>query len=362
MAGLIPVEDETCVSYAIGQGTMGRVAETQRAFREFNIQNRALHGHFYEEVENQVPRDVMAVPIVFKGATLGVIRVAGRDGMLPFTALDQTILEAIAEQLGASLAVVQRLEREKRTLIGKMAHQMINPISAIYRSCEFLEDHWDDVERRTETRRRIVAGCKIATAVARNFSSLEANPENPGRLPGFEPVSLMDLVADVMDMLESSACNRSLTIVMKDLDIWRSIPEIQADKAALSQVFFNLLHNATKYANKSTAIQVSVESTQPGSDSIICVESEGRHIASRDNADARPEVERIYDYQYRSAGAELNPQGTGVGLYIVRHIVKAHRGNTWASSTPISEGRGHAINRFFVQLPAKTSSLRLECT
>ena len=62
----------------------------------------------------------------------------------------------------------------------------------------------------------------------------------------------------------------------------------------------------------------------------------------------KPEVlPELFD-QFKRAKEARNIQGTGLGLYVAREIVKAHNGEIWAESD--GEGKG---SRFYVRLEAR---------
>src|SRR5205085_1237517 len=77
-----------------------------------------------------------------------------------------------------------------------------------------------------------------------------------GRLE-LEPIDLRDCVERVAARLESRIAGQNATLA---IDIPPDFPEIDADWNRMDQVFFNLLDNALKYANKpSAAVRVSAE-------------------------------------------------------------------------------------------------------
>ena len=101
----------------------------------------------------------------------------------------------------------------------------------------------------------------------------------------------------------------------------------------IAQVFENLFTNAVKYAPGS-AIIVSLK--QLGQSLLVTFKDHGPGIP----AESLPLIfERFYRVRTEKA------TGTGLGLYICRQIIEAHRGKIWAESTP---GRG---TTFFIELP-----------
>jgi signal transduction histidine kinase len=121
-----------------------------------------------------------------------------------------------------------------------------------------------------------------------------------------------------------------------DLD---NTPSIQGDGVRLAQVIENLFTNAIKYA-PGAPIDVRLEQVQ---DHI--------HIAFHDqgpgiDSEALPFV---FDRFYRARN-EKTITGTGLGLYICKQIIQAHRGKSWAESEP---GQG---TTFFIELPINSSN------
>ena len=110
---------------------------------------------------------------------------------------------------------------------------------------------------------------------------------------------------------------------------------IQADGVRIAQVFENLFTNALKYAPGS-AIEVGLY--QIGPSLRITFKDHGPGIP----AESLPLIfERFYRVRTEKA------TGTGLGLYICKQIVDAHRGKIWAESIP---GQG---TTFFIELPIK---------
>jgi two-component system sensor histidine kinase KdpD len=108
----------------------------------------------------------------------------------------------------------------------------------------------------------------------------------------------------------------------------------------LAQVIENLFTNAIKYAPGAPII-VLLE--QVGENVLISFIDRGPGIST----DALPFV---FDRFYRARN-EKTITGTGLGLYICKQIIEAHRGKIWAESTP---GQG---TTFFIELPINSASI-----
>lgn len=101
--------------------------------------------------------------------------------------------------------------------------------------------------------------------------------------------------------------------------------EVVADRDAIYQIVYNLCDNAVKFADEGGVLRVSVEK-QKNKKALISVYNDGQGIAPAD----QPYVfERFYKSD-KSRG--LNKNGVGLGLYIAKTIIEAHKENIWVES------------------------------
>jgi two-component system sensor histidine kinase SenX3 len=113
---------------------------------------------------------------------------------------------------------------------------------------------------------------------------------------------------------------------------------VDGDADELRTVLSNLLDNAVKYSRDQ--VQVTVEVAAPSPDTVwVRVKDRGIGIP-------RTQLKRIFNRFYRFQTRGYNIKGTGLGLYIVRSIVKQHGGRVFAAS----EGEGKGAT-FTVELP-----------
>ncbi|HEX5837626.1 MAG TPA: HAMP domain-containing sensor histidine kinase, partial [Anaerolineales bacterium] len=116
-------------------------------------------------------------------------------------------------------------------------------------------------------------------------------------------------------------------------------PSIHGDGVRLAQVFENLFTNAIKYAPDAPIV---VLLDQVGENVIISFTDQGPGIS-------REALPFIFDRFYR-VRSEKTITGTGLGLYICKQLIEAHRGKIWAESAP---GQG---TTFFIELPINSTN------
>jgi two-component system, OmpR family, phosphate regulon sensor histidine kinase PhoR len=251
------------------------------------------------------------------------------------------IVALVITTLAGSAAVVAVLYREARVaklqtdFVNKVSHELRTPLTSIRMFVETLQlGRIQDPQRQREAL-EIVAEetARLSGLINRllDWARMESGRRSYQltRQP-VEPIVDLALQAFEPQLLQHHA------------EVTRSIPAqlppVMADRSALSEAILNLLNNAHKYTGPDKRIAVSVEGAGPAV--VITVSDNGPGIPERDQ-------KRIFDKFYRARDPlQRTIEGTGLGLAMVKHIVKAHGGRIAVSS---DVGQGAA---FTITLPA----------
>jgi two-component system sensor histidine kinase KdpD len=229
---------------------------------------------------------------------------------------------------------LKRQMQLQEDFVSTISHELRTPLGFIkgYSTSLLREDtSWD-----AETQREFL---EIIDEEADRLSILIENVLESARLQSrtlplrFQPLRLDAVLRDVITRLR---------VRHKDLDVSMDLkytPQIQGDGVRLAQVFDNLFTNAIKYA-PGAPITVLLE--QVGEKVIISFIDRGPGIP-------KESLSFIFDRFYR-VRTEKSVTGTGLGLYICKQIIEAHRGKIWAESSP---GQG---TTFFIELPINSTN------
>jgi signal transduction histidine kinase len=148
-----------------------------------------------------------------------------------------------------------------------------------------------------------------------------------------QDVSLDAVVEDAVEMIRPLADQRGQKI---EVILPHPLPVVLGDAPRLTQVFVNLLANASKFAPDATTIRVGGE--VDGGQVSLWVDDEGPGWGD----DIEPQ---LFEPFVRSLGEEPESSGVGLGLYIAKSIIERHGGT-------IDARAGGARTRVAVKLPA----------
>lgn len=122
-----------------------------------------------------------------------------------------------------------------------------------------------------------------------------------------------------------------------ELIIPKSLPNIRGNETRVAQVFDNLISNALKYTSLTPSPTIEVGGFQNENGIRFFVKDNGPGIPKRHH-------DRVFGLFQR---LDVSIEGTGIGLAIVKKIMKTHNGSVWIES----EGDGSGCT-FWLQFPA----------
>ncbi len=204
------------------------------------------------------------------------------------------------------------LAHQRRNFLLSITHELKSPLASIILIIETIYKR--ELLERNQVERLCHAGLKDADRLKHLVEDLllAARLEDKWQ-PLAEPVNLDSLTRDISAGLRVRFPKANLAIRIPE-----SFPPVQADKAGLTSVIQNLLENAIKYSPEGTPVELTAEKVNGRLQ--LRVSDEGQGIPDS-------EKKAVFEKFYRLGNEETRQAtGTGLGLYIVQQVVKAHGG------------------------------------
>ncbi|HUU36723.1 MAG TPA: ATP-binding protein [Candidatus Desulfaltia sp.] len=235
-----------------------------------------------------------------------------------------------------STAKELKLAKLKSDFTATVSHEFRTPLTSIRYLAELLQrGRVRDEARKQQYYETITGESERLSRLIENlldFSKIEAGMKEYR----MEETDIAALAADVAGRFRQQAAFKDFTL---ETEIGDGLPVIHADKDSLARAVFNLLDNAVKYSGEKPRVVLRAWS---GEDAVnLQVEDHGIGIS-------KPEQKKIFEKFYRSESAlESAVKGSGIGLPLVEHVVRAHGGKVLLESEP---GKG---TRVTIRLPVR---------
>lgn len=293
----------------------------------------------------------VARPLKQMERNVGAISRGKRDKLPPPSADRELVLITDAfNQVLRELELRQKhlLRSEKLASLGTMlsgvAHELNNPLTNIWSSCQILQEELGDAE--IDDQRQLLHGideqCERARNIVRTLLDFARDRQfNKESLP------LGELLRQTVRFLKGN--------IPADVAIVIDVPEdlrIYADKQRMQQVFLNLIRNAVEAVGEHGEVAITSRRCSPGQPGGNApafppdcdIDGPAIDIAIADSGPGIPGevLPRIFDPFFTTKDVG---KGMGLGLFIVYQIVDEHDGCIFAANSP---GKG-AI--FHVRLP-----------
>lgn len=219
-------------------------------------------------------------------------------------------------------------EMLRSDFINNFSHEFKTPIVSIAGFAQLLQKVELPKAQQQEYLAIIEEECKRLSDMATNVLNL-TKVENQSILTDVAEYNLSEQIRSCILLLENKWSKKELEL----------LPEfgehtIQADPELMKQVWINLLDNAVKFTPDGGTIQISIREAENHLE--VTIRNTGSEIPPES-------MEKIFQKFYQ-ADESHSAQGNGVGLAIVRQVVKLHGGTVRANS-------GNMETTFTVTLP-----------
>jgi len=225
--------------------------------------------------------------------------------------------------------------------LANISHEFRTPLASLNASLEILLEDMDYLSPREQ--RELLKSVRISAMSLQNLVNnlLESTSIEAGHFVIHRrEVNLNQLLAEAVHIIQPLLDRRQQILVLTEP---LRLPTLHADPVRLTQVFINLLSNASKYSPLGQKIDLGIDLM----DNVLL-------LAVADRGPGIPEAERedIFRHFQRLATRDSDEYGAGLGLSVVKTIVEGHGGTVSIEDRP----GGGSI--FWITLPLTTEDVR----
>ena len=287
---------------------------------------------------------VVGVPIESSGATVGfVLAVTGARalttmwrtfiGLFFMTAVTVLLLSFVVSawvSMRQSRPIHEMAEATRRFAEGNFDVRMHNyeGVTEITELAEAFNSMADSLQETERQRREFIANVSHELKTPMTTIAGYTDGILDGTIPPAQEKEYLRIISDearrlsrlVRRMLEVSQL-QSRDITDRGLDVDADIPDgsimVLGDNDLITQVIYNLLENATKFAREGSALYLGV--TTSNGKALVSVRNEGDTIPAE-------EIPLLFERFHKSDKSRSEDKdGVGLGLYVVKTILEQHK-------------------------------------
>ena len=300
--------------------------------------------------KEQSARTVLAVPIIYRRETVGVLEVFNKTREAAYTSQDIEFLEVLAAQAAGAIqnqrliqqtenSIQQMIELDhmKNDFIAIASHELRTPLGLIMGHTSFInETATDDQKQDIEVITRSAARMKD---LIDEFGDMDTFTAGMKKLK-IERVLFDPLVKNLVASFQQNAHERKVRLVH---EIKQHNLAAECDGEKITLVLRNLIKNALNFTNAGGVVKVTAEEV-PGYVKLTVIDS-GIGIPAAEQKKIFKRFYQVEKHLTRRHG------GMGLGLSSAREMVEMHGGKIWVESV---EEKG---SRFTVLIPLNAAQV-----
>ncbi|HBR98656.1 MAG TPA: sensor histidine kinase [Gammaproteobacteria bacterium] len=230
----------------------------------------------------------------------------------------------MAEHIRAQYLAQEQQDRQRRSMVANVSHDLRTPLAALHGYIERLHSHYEslpDVERKGYLAIALRNSQRLSRLIDDLFelSKLEAKDITPA----FEPFSLAELAQDVVLKFRLQAEARGIALHCRSNN---PLPMVRGDIALMDRALSNLIDNAIEHSHQGGQVILQLDVIDDAVN--VSIEDNGKGI-SHEN------IQAIFERFYREDDADRGSRAhAGLGLAITHRILELHEQSITVESQP----------------------------
>jgi signal transduction histidine kinase len=226
-----------------------------------------------------------------------------------------------------------RLNQMQRAFVSNVTHELKSPVASIQLALETMAMRNLPEEKRHEFLGMMLSDAERLNSLIDRILGAARIEQKRSRYR-LEQVSMRRFVEDVLEedrhLFEKDG---HIIVLEKGRDA-----RVTVDRSAMHVALANLIENAARYSPRGSTIRIKLQRD---------LRSCRLDVIDSGDGIPRKDLKNVFKIFWRGTGGpQFGGRGTGLGLYIVRNIVRDHKGKVWVASSGL--GRG---STFSVRLP-----------
>lgn len=296
-------------------------------------------------------KTVAAVPIRRENEIVAILDFIIQDKKPEeISKLELDTLSVISNQIGISLENSDLYERTKKALlevqnaydrdkdmIDILGHELRTPATICRGNIELLIDKVKNSNIPQENKYYLTKKLQAAFGAIMQETGLINELLSATKLDSGQLVITNEMI-DLYEMAKTAYTNYLEIAHKQQLDLRfiepvSKIPSTIGDRIRIGEVIDNLVSNSIKYT-KTGFVEIYLDNDENNVN--FHIKDSGMGIPAEEKSNLFQKFHRVDNYIGNNGTKLVRPGGTGLGLYVSKGIVEAHKGNIWVDS----EGQG----------------------
>lgn len=263
-------------------------------------------------------------------------------------------LQIMSDKLASANEKLRRLDDLKTDFINMASHQLKKVPTPIKGYLSILLDgsYGEIPENQKKVLENIYSANERQIHLVDDLLNVVRMESGKVKL-NFKKERMENICREVYETLLPNAKEKGLELVYEKPK--KDLPELLIDKGKMFEVIFNFVDNAIKYTpSGKVALKVKLSSHSnyklqaEGGKLKSAISGPVVHVTVSDTGVGIPKenIPFLFAKFSRKDALHLNNEGTGLGLYVVKLMIEAHCGHTWAESDGENKG-----SRFIIEIP-----------